>query len=60
MSLDKPNNLLHYERRLTFGGKDLLLFGKDVYPTLKKVFDIMHESDNHMLTLKAAEMAAAQ
>lgn len=60
MSFDKPNNLLHYERHLTFGGKDLLLFGKDVYPTLKKVFDIMHESDNHMLTLKAAEMAAAQ
>jgi hypothetical protein len=58
ITFDKTQNILGYERRLTFGGKDLLMFSKDVYPTLKKVFDTIHESDNHMLTLKAADIAA--
>jgi hypothetical protein len=56
--VDQANNALQYERRLVFGGKDLLMFDKQVYPTLKKVFDTVHESDNHILTLKAADIAA--
>jgi hypothetical protein len=60
IALDKANNRLQYERHLTFGDRDLLMFSKDVYPTLKKVFDTIHESDNHMLTLKAADIASAQ
>jgi hypothetical protein len=56
--VDQANNALKYERRLVFGGTDLLMFDKQVYPTLKKVFDTMHGSDNHILTLKAADIAA--
>ena len=59
MGLDKANRLLKYERRLSFGNKDLLVFDKQLYPTLKRVFDNMHEGDNHMLTLKAADISAA-
>jgi transglutaminase-like putative cysteine protease len=59
MTLNKEQNVLGYERRLTFGSKDLVMFGKEVYPTLKNVFDAMHKSDNHMLTLKAATTASA-
>ncbi len=59
MGLDKANRLLKYDRRLSFGDKTLLVFDKQVYPTLKGVFDSMHEADNHMLTLKAADISAA-
>lgn len=60
MSFEAANNRLRYERHFTFGSKDLLVFGKEAYPTLKKIFDIVHESDNHMLTLKTTDMASAQ
>lgn len=59
ISFDKANRLVKYERRLTFGDKGLLVFDKSIYPSLKKVFDAMHEADNHMLTLKAADLSTA-
>jgi hypothetical protein len=59
IALDKANRLLRYERRLTFGDKDLLVIDRKGYPALKQLFDATHEGDNHVLTLKAAETSAA-
>lgn len=49
---DKAKGQIQYHRHLLFGDKDVLYFNVKVYPTLKKVFDTMHDSDNHMLTFK--------
>lgn len=59
IGFDKNANQLVYERRLVFGQQSALLFEKQVYPVLKKVFDGVHEGDQHMLTLKAVETAPA-
>ena len=53
IGFDKTHNQLQYRRQFVFGDKDLLIFEANVYPRLKKVFDLMHDYDNHMLTLKA-------
>lgn len=49
---DKEHNQIQYRRHLFFGDKEILLYENKVYPTLKKVFDTMHEADNHILTFK--------
>ncbi len=59
IAMDKTNNQLIYDRHLTFGDKQMLMFDQKVYPALKKVFDTIHEADNHMLTLKTTETASA-
>ena len=45
---DSPKTLI-YQRNLTFEG---LLFPKASYPELKKVFDLIHQQDNHAISLK--------
>ena len=42
---------LVYKRTFTFNG---LLFPKESYSGLKRVFDVLHERDNHTITLKQA------
>jgi hypothetical protein len=39
-------------QRSFFFGAGLLLVRRDAYATLKKVFDVLHENDNHKLPLK--------
>lgn len=58
MSIDKSNKLT-YTRRFVFGSDSLLLFDAKNYPTIKKIFDRIHDGDNHMLTLKAGQEATA-
>jgi hypothetical protein len=43
---------LEFKRKFFFGGEDRILFPAATYPTLKQVFDAVHESDNHTITLK--------
>jgi DUF971 family protein len=59
IAYDKEHNTLQYRRHFFFGDKNVLLFEVKVYPTLKKVFDAMHDSDNHMLTFKNDAAVAA-
>jgi hypothetical protein len=47
---------LVYDRSFRFEG---LVFPKDTYPSLKKAFDVLHERDNHAITLKQDAAAAA-
>jgi hypothetical protein len=54
IAYDKAHNEIQYRRSLVFGDKDLLIFDVKIYPNLKRVFDTMHDADNHMLTFKAA------
>lgn len=57
---DKPRRSLIYQRSFFFGSNGNLLFpgrGSDVkveeiYPKLKRVFDVIHARDNHTITLK--------
>jgi transglutaminase-like putative cysteine protease len=55
---DSPANLVQYRRQFIFGDKDMLFFEAKVYPNLKKVFDTIHEADNHMLTFKSEAATA--
>ena len=48
-----PNNHILYNRSLSFGGDQVPLFEAKQYDALKHIFDVIHESDNHLLTLKA-------
>ncbi len=43
---------IQYERKFIFGNNGMILFPVESYPNLKRVFDILHERDNHTLTLK--------
>lgn len=46
---------LIYTREFFFGNKDQIYFPTEAYPSLKKVFDHIHEQDGHTMTLKAAQ-----
>jgi transglutaminase-like putative cysteine protease len=48
---------LEYNRSFQFTG---MLFGKEHYPNLKKAFDVLHERDNHAITLKQGAAAAVK
>ena len=54
MSVKKgPSTELIVNRSLTFGNKGLLIFPKDVYPLLKKIFETVQANDAHSIALKA-------
>ena len=59
MYWDKQHHVLQYRRNLVFGNNQLLLFDNKIYPSLKKVFDTVHDADNRMLTLKVAAASPA-
>jgi hypothetical protein len=52
MSISK-DNILHFKRDFVFGENGMVLVQAQKYGTLKKIFDIVHDGDQHMLTLKA-------
>jgi hypothetical protein len=51
ISISKTNKLL-YHRELLFGSDSILLFDAKAYPTLKQIFESIHQADAHALTLK--------
>ncbi len=46
------NNRLLYHREFTFGKGPTIYLPGAAYPTVKKIFDTVHDNDAHMLTLK--------
>jgi hypothetical protein len=58
IQISKDKKTLHYKRSFLFGGKNAILFPAAVYPNLKKIFDALHESDEHTITLKLAAAPA--
>lgn len=55
LALGAGGQELIYTREFFFGMKDQIYFPAEAYPTLKKVFDHIHEQDGHTMTLKAAQ-----
>ncbi|MBI3653637.1 MAG: DUF3857 domain-containing protein [Acidobacteria bacterium] len=54
IGISKDGQTLEFKRHFFFGGQDRILFPAASYPTLKQIFDTIHEADNHTLTLKQA------
>jgi hypothetical protein len=50
---------LVYKRKFFFGGGGNILFPITSYASLKQVFDAVHKSDNHTITLKQAATSAS-
>ena len=48
-----------YRRSFFFGGGNSIVFPVGTYPKLKAYFDMVHQSDNHTVTLKQAATTAA-
>ncbi len=48
---------LEYKRSFRFTG---MLFPKQTYPNLKQAFDVLHQRDNHTITLKQSAGAAVK
>lgn len=52
MGVTKDQTQLIYSRKFFFGGQQTILFPVDSYSQVKRLFDEVHKSDNHMITLK--------
>jgi hypothetical protein len=50
----KDGSFLIYDRNFYFGGDESIIFPTSSYGQLKKYFDVLHERDNHTITLKQA------
>jgi hypothetical protein len=58
MKISKDGRLFLLERKLNFGENGLILFPQETYPQLKKVFDAIHQADNHTITFKAGAVVS--
>jgi hypothetical protein len=59
IGVTKDKRTMIYKRSFFFGGEGKIIFPVDSYATLKKYFDILHQSDNHTVTLKQTPTTAA-
>ena len=57
LAVTKDAKTLIYERKFKFEG---LLFPKTTYPDLKRAFDMIHQQDNHAVTLKQGAVTAVK
>ena len=58
IAVTKDGHTMVYKRRFFFGGEGTIIFPVTSYSLLKKYFDVMHQSDNHTITLKQAATTA--
>lgn len=52
IGITQDKKTLQYKRKFFFGGENRIVFPTNTYPTLKRIFDVIHEADNHTITLK--------
>jgi hypothetical protein len=57
ISVTKDQRALEYKRSFQFNG---LIFPKATYPNLKKALDVLHQRDNHTITLKQGAALATK
>jgi len=55
VGITKDKRKLVYTRIFAMGRNGQIQFQPEVYPRLKKLFDAMHDQDQHMIGLKAVE-----
>ncbi|MGH9761082.1 MAG: hypothetical protein ACREAC_09590, partial [Blastocatellia bacterium] len=59
IGITRDKKTLVYKRDFVFGNGDTLLFPTTSYEPLRKLFDYVHDSDGHAITLKLAGAAAS-
>jgi uncharacterized protein DUF3857 len=52
IAASKDGRILEYKRSLLFGANGNILFQRIAFHELKRIFDEIHERDNHTITLK--------
>ena len=52
ITVSDDHQILRCNRNFFFGSKNNILFAVEKYDLLKKLFDAVHEADNHTITLK--------
>jgi hypothetical protein len=52
MGVTQDQTQLIFSRKFFFGGEGTILFPVNSYSQVKRLFDEVHKSDNHMITLK--------
>ncbi|HKQ77503.1 MAG TPA: DUF3857 and transglutaminase domain-containing protein [Blastocatellia bacterium] len=57
LGVTQDQRTLEYKRNFRFTG---LIFPKATYPNLKQAFDVLHQRDNHTITLKQGAAGAAK
>ncbi|HEV8487864.1 MAG TPA: DUF3857 domain-containing protein [Blastocatellia bacterium] len=55
IGLTDDKKTLIYQRKFFFGANGNLVFPQTSYPQLKMIFDVVHERDNHTITLKQGQ-----
>ncbi|MBV8569908.1 MAG: hypothetical protein JO319_04795, partial [Acidobacteriaceae bacterium] len=55
IAVDQLHKNVTYEREFAFGKNEALLFSLQQYPTLKILFDRIHDADNHLVVLSAQQ-----
>jgi hypothetical protein len=59
ISVSNDKRFIAYKRDFSFGNRGLLVFGKEVYPALKGLFEAFYKANIHALTLRQTTTAAA-
>jgi hypothetical protein len=57
LAVTKDAKILVYERKFKFEG---MIFPKNIYVELKRAFDMVHQQDNHAITLKQGAATAGK
>ena len=52
IDFDKETNTLIFKRDFFFGGDNKIIFPSSAYGSIKKLFDLFHKSDTHVISLK--------
>ncbi|HSO75563.1 MAG TPA: hypothetical protein VLU47_12075, partial [Blastocatellia bacterium] len=58
IAVSKDGRTLDYKRSFLFGAHGSILFQRTAYDRLKRIFDELHERDNHTITLRQTGRAA--
>jgi hypothetical protein len=56
MTITRDGRTLSYKRSFMFGGNGAVQLPASQYPLLKKIFDVVHENDNHTIVLKESPL----
>jgi len=59
ISITKDGRTLMYDRAFFFGGGDAILFPAQSYPAVKQLFDLIHQGNDHTITLKQGAATSA-
>jgi hypothetical protein len=59
IEMSKDGRKLHYQRKLVFGMGGRILIQTEDYALLRRLFEAIHQRDNHTITLKQSEVVTS-